>query len=227
MGRKARCAVLAMVAVAAVGIACPVSSWAHKGSPHYRSTVRSIDPPVAGLDVQVLNYDDRLLLVNKTGGPVEVRGYGDEPYIRIGSDGAVEVNRRSPSYYLNLERFGDAPIPRDARENAPPKWQLVDKTGRFEWHDHRILYMSKNLPNQVTDKGKRTKIFDWKIPVDARGRHVQVKGDLYWVPTTGGLPRAALIALAVLVVAAISFVEVVRRRRRAARRPDSASQAWG
>jgi hypothetical protein len=227
MGRKARCAVLTMVAVAAVGIACPVSSWAHKGSPHYRSTVRSIDPPVAGLDVQVLNYDDRLLLVNKTGGPVEVRGYGDEPYIRIGSDGAVEVNRRSPSYYLNLERFGDAPIPRDARENAPPKWQLVDKTGRFEWHDHRIHYMSKNLPNQVTDKGKRTKIFDWKIPVDARGRHVQVKGDLYWVPTTGGLPRGALIALAVLVVAAISFVEVVRRRRRAAGRPDSASQAWG
>jgi hypothetical protein len=217
----------AVLAVAVVALAWPGTSWAHKGSPHYRSSVRSIDPPVAGLDVKVLNYDDRLSLVNKTGGTVAVRGYGGEPYIRIGSDGSVAVNERSPSYYLNLERFGDAPVPREASENAPPKWKLVDKTGRFEWHDHRIHYMSKSLPNQVTDKGKRTKIFDWRIPVDARGRRVQVKGDLYWVPTAGGLPRGALIALAVVVVAAIFFVEVVRRRRRAAGRPGGASQAWG
>jgi hypothetical protein len=227
MGRKARLGRWMLLGMCCLLSACPGSSWAHKGSPHYRSTVRSIDPPVAGLDIQVLNYDDRLLLVNRTGGPVEVRGYGGEPYIRIGSDGSVEVNKRSPSYYLNLERFGDAPVPPSAREDAPPRWQLVDRTGRFEWHDHRIHYMSKNLPNQVTDKGKRTKIFDWKIPVDARGKRAQVKGDLYWVPTTGGLPRGALIALAVVVVAAISFVEVVRRRRRAAGPSDPASQAWG
>jgi hypothetical protein len=218
-------AVLAGLA-AALALALPGSSEAHKGSPHYRSTVRKVDPPVAGLDVQVLNYDDRLQLVNKTGGEVEVRGYGGEPYIRIDSNGSVEVNKRSPSYYLNLERFGDAPVPRDAQEHAAPRWELIDRTGRFEWHDHRIHYMSKSLPNQVTDKGKRTKVFDWKIPVDVRGRRVQVRGDLYWVPSSGGLPRGALIALAAVVLAAIFFVEVVRRRRRAAGRSGSASQAW-
>ena len=178
--------------------------------------------------MEVLNYDDRLLLVNKTGRTVEVHGYGGEPYIRILSDGTVQVNKRSPSYYLNLERFGDAEVPANAKNNAPPQWNEVDKTGRFEWHDHRIHYMSKSLPNQVTNKGKRTRIFDWTVPVDVGARRVQVRGDLYWIPSPGGLPRGALLALAAVVVAAIVFVEVVRRRRRTQPgRTDRSSRAWG
>jgi hypothetical protein len=194
----------------------PGPASGHGGSPRYRSNVRAIVPPMRGLDVQVLNYDDRLLLVNRTHADVEVRGYGGEPYIRIRDDGAVEVNKRSPSYYLNLERFGDAAVPREAGEDARPRWVLVDRTGRFEWHDHRIHYMSKSVPSQVTDKGKRTKVFDWRIPVDVRGRgRVQLRGDLFWVPSSGGgLPRGAVIALAAVVLAAICFVEAVRRRRR-------------
>jgi hypothetical protein len=215
-------------ALAILALALPVPALAHKGSPNYRSSVRSVDPKVAGVDVQVLNYDDRLLLVNKTGREVEVRGYDGEPYFRIRADGTVEVNKRSPSYYLNLDRFGNVKVPPDARNGAPPRWALVDKTGRFEWHDHRIHYMSKSLPNQVTDKGKRTKVFDWKVPLDVGGRRVQIRGDLYWVPSPGGLPRGALLALAAVVIAAISFVEVVRRRRRRREgRAGGASQAWG
>jgi hypothetical protein len=219
---------LAGLAAAVMLLGLPSLAQGHKGSPNYRSTVRKVDPPVPGLDVQVLNYDDRLLLVNKTGRDVEARGYDGEPYIKILGDGTVQVNKRSPSYYLNLERFGDVEPPPEARKGAPPRWDLVDKTGRFEWHDHRIHYMSKSLPNQVTDKGKRTKIFDWKVPVDVGGRRVQVRGELFWVPSAGGLPRGALIALAAVVLAAICFVEVVRRRRRKhADRPGGTSQAWG
>jgi hypothetical protein len=228
MGRKPRPWALAGLAAAALVLALPGLAPAHKGSPNYRSTVRSIDPPVAGVDVQVLNYDDRLLLVNKTGRQVEVRGYDGEPYFRIRRDGTVEVNKRSPSYYLNLDRFGNVKVPADARGSSRPRWDLVDKTGRFEWHDHRIHYMSKSLPTQVTDEGKRTKVFDWKVPVDVGGRRVQVRGDLYWVPSPGGLPRGALLALAVVVIVAIAFVEIVRRRRRRQERhTGGASQAWG
>jgi hypothetical protein len=50
----------------------------------------------------------------------------------------------------------------------------------------------------------------------------------YWVPSPGGLPRGALLALGVVVIAAIAFVEVVRRRRRGRERnAGGASHAWG
>jgi hypothetical protein len=224
-----RVRILLASAVAIVMLSLPALAAAHKGSANYRSTVRSLAPSVPGVDVQVINYDDRLLLVNKTGREVEVRGYEGEPYFRVLGNGTVQVNKRSESYYLNLDRFGDIELPPEARNNAPPRWDTIDRTGRFEWHDHRIHYMSKSLPNQVTDKDERTKIFDWKVPLDVDGRRVLVKGDLFWVPSSGGgLPRGALIALGTVVIAAVFFVEVVRRRRRrrAGHRAD-ASQAWG
>jgi hypothetical protein len=207
----ARITVLAAVAILA-SVAAP--AHAHKGSPNYRSTVRTVDPAVSGLTVRVLNYDDRLELVNDSGRDVEVRGYGHEPYIRVRGDRTVEVNRRSPAYYLNQERFADVRVPADASEKALPRWQVIDKTGRYEWHDHRIHYMSKTVPGSVADKGKRTKVFDWTVPIDVGGRPGRVKGDLYWVPTASGLPRGALLAFAAVVVAGICIVEIARRRRR-------------
>jgi hypothetical protein len=208
----------------------PAVAEAHKGSPHYRSTARLIQPPEPGLKVQVLNYDDRLQLINQTGRAVEVRGYGGEPYARLLPDGTVELNKRSPSYYLNEDRYGNITVPPEAKNDAPPEWQVLDKTGRFEWHDHRIHFMSKSLPNQVTDKKKRTKIFDWKVPIVVGGKPARIKGDLYWVPTAGGgLPRGALLALAVIVFSGIFYVEVVRRRRRRQQRagPRGPKEAWG
>ena len=208
--------------------ALPAVAQAHKGSPNYRSTVRAIKPAVAGLKAQVLNYDDRLELINQSGRDVEVRGYDGEPYARLLADGTVAVNKRSPSFYLNEDRYGQGTIPPTANPKAPPQWDVVDKTGRFEWHDHRIHFMSKSTPNQVKDKGKRTKIFDWRVPIVVGGRPVGLRGDLYWVPSPAGIPRAALLALGAFVFASIFFVEVVRRRRRQQPgRPRKTSEAWG
>ena len=216
------------LASAVLALTSATPAVAHEGSANYRSTVRSLSPPVDGVDIQVVNYDDRLLLVNRTGRDVEVRGYDGEPYIRIGADGAVRVNKRSPSYYLNLERFGEVAPPPEAREAARPRWELVGETGRFEWHDHRIHYMSKSAPSQVADTDKRTKVFDWQIPFEVGGKRVVAKGDLFWVPSAGGgLPRGALIALAVLVIGGIVFVEAIRRRRRTGVHHSGGSRAWG
>jgi hypothetical protein len=230
MGRNTRLGLrLAACALAALAVLSPAVANAHKGSPNYRSTERSIDPPVAGLKVQVLSYDDRLQLINQTGRDVEVRGYGGEAYVRVLADGTVEVNKRSPSYYLNVDRYGNSTVPAEAKNDAPPRWTVIDKTGRFEWHDHRIHYMSKSVPSQVTDKGKRTKVFDWKVPIVVGGKPARIRGDLYWVPTGGGLPRGALLALAAILLPSVVLVEVVRRRRRreARGRSRGASEAWG
>jgi hypothetical protein len=214
--------------VIAAALALPAVAQAHKGSPNYRSTVRAIRPTVPGLKAQVLNYDDRLELINQSGRDVEVRGYDGEPYARLLADGTVAVNKRSPSFYLNEDRYGQGTVPPTATPKAPPQWDVIDKTGRFEWHDHRIHFMSKTTPNQVKDKGKRTKIFNWRVPVVVAGRPVNLKGDLYWVPSPGGIPRAALLGLCVFVFASVFFVEVVRRRRRQqSGQSRKTSEAWG
>jgi hypothetical protein len=182
---------------------------------NYRSNITQIAPDVAGLHLEVLEFADRLLLRNETGKAVTVYGYQGEPYARILAGGAVEVNKRSPAYYLNQNFYGDVNVPSSASPSAKPDWTLVDRTGQFEWHDHRIHYMSPAVPAQVKDKSKRTKIFDWRVPIAVGSKPGTVDGQLFWVPEQGTkTPVAAIVALVLIVLAGVALVLVVRRRRR-------------
>jgi hypothetical protein len=74
--------------------------------------------------------------------------------------------------------------------------------------------MSSITPKQVTDKSKRTKVFDWKVPMQVGTQNASVTGTLFWQPKPGGgIPTGALIGLVVLAVAGLAAVYVVRRRR--------------
>ncbi len=133
---------------------------------HYRTYITSITPKVPGLSVEVLEFADRLLLRNHTGKTVTVYGYSGEPYARVLPDGAAEQNARSPAVYLNTNFYASVTVPPSANASAPPRWEAVDRTGQFEWHDHRIHWMSPVTPPEVKDTGKRTKIFDWSVPIE-------------------------------------------------------------
>ncbi|HYZ81773.1 MAG TPA: glycosyltransferase family 39 protein, partial [Solirubrobacteraceae bacterium] len=85
---RLRAAVMA-VAVAAL-LAGPPAALAHKGNPHYRSTITHVTPAMHGLSVSVLNYDDRLQLQNTTGRTVTVFDYKGKPYARLLPDRTVE-----------------------------------------------------------------------------------------------------------------------------------------
>ena len=193
----------------------PAGAPAHGGNPSYRSEFRAVRPAVPGLHVEVLNYDDRLLLINRTGKTVLVRGYEREPYARLDADGTVEVNRNSPSYYLNEERYGGTAVPPSAGPAKAPRWTFVSKTGRFETHDHRIHWMSKETrPPQVKDKDKRTKVFDWRVPIEVGPERAAITGSLFWTPSSGGsIPAAAVVALVVLLVLTVVLFVVTRRVR--------------
>jgi hypothetical protein len=69
-------------AAALLGVAVP-AALAHQGNPNLRSQIRGLTPPLKGIDVQVVNYDDSLELENHS--------------VRIAADGTVAVNTRSPS----------------------------------------------------------------------------------------------------------------------------------
>jgi hypothetical protein len=200
---------------------------AHGGNSKFRSEFRSIQPAVSGIRVDVLNYDDRLLMINRSGKTVAISGYEREPYARLKADGTVEVNRRSPTHYLNEERYGGTPVPQSADPKAPPQWQVISRTGRFEWHDHRIHWMSKDtVPPQVKDQDKRTEVFDWSVPIRVGSRPARLTGTLFWQPATAsGVPTAAIVALVVLVALTVALFFVTRRRRAAAA-PRPRRQAW-
>ena len=119
------------------------------------------------------------------------------------ADGTVEVNTNSEAYYLNQDRFADAPIPKGVDPKQPPVWKALSKTGRFEWHDHRMHYMGKGRPKQVADPAVRQKVFDWKVPLVVDGRKGSIDGDLLWTPPAGGAAcrSARSSAFAGLVIA--------------------------
>ena len=198
---------------------------AHGGNEKFRSQFESIRPQVPGVTIEVLNYDDRLLMINRTGKTVAITGYEREPYARLRQDGTVEVNRRSPTHYLNEERYGGTPVPTSADPKAPPQWETVSRTGRFEWHDHRIHWMSKDtVPPQVKNEDKRTKVFDWRVPIRVGSQPAALTGELHWQPVTAsGVPTAAIVVLAMLVIVTFVLFLIARRRRATAGRP---RQAW-
>jgi hypothetical protein len=182
---------------------------------NYRSYVTGVAPQASGLGVQVLEFADRLQLTNHTGKTVTVYGYEGEPYARVLGEGTVEVNRSSPAYYLNQNFYAQVTVPASASAHATPSWSVLDRTGQFEWHDHRIHWMSPVPPAKVKDKSKRTKIFDWQVPLRVGAQPGAVDGQLFWVPEEGTkTPVEAIVALVVIVLLGLLLVFGVRRRRR-------------
>jgi hypothetical protein len=194
----------------------------------YRSNITSITPHAHGLSVQVLEFADRLLLTNHTGKTVTVYGYDDEPYARVLANGTAEQNARSPATYLNTSFYGNVKVPAIANPEAPPKWEVVDRTGQFEWHDHRIHWLLPTTPPQVKDKSKRTLIFDWRVPIQVGASKGAIAGQLLWVPENSKAPIVVIVLGAVIVLAGLLFVAFVRRRRsRASGIPGApAKEAW-
>jgi hypothetical protein len=192
---------------------------------HYRTYVTSITPKVRGLSVEVLEFADRLLLRNHTGQTVTVYGYSGEPYARLLPDGAAEQNTRSPAVYLNTNFYANVTVPPSASASAPAKWAAVDRTGQFEWHDHRIHWMSPVTPPEVKDKSKRTKIFNWSVPIEVGSQRGAIDGELLWVPDSSKAPAGVIAAGVAIVLAGALLVLFVRRRRRTRRPPEVSGDA--
>ncbi|HEY3960610.1 MAG TPA: hypothetical protein VGL68_08880 [Solirubrobacteraceae bacterium] len=180
---------------------------------HYRSSITSVTPAVKGLSVQVLEFADRLLLTNHTGKTITIYGYQGEPYARVLANGTAEQNVRSPATYLNTSFYGNVTVPPAASPSAAAKWEVVDRTGQFEWHDHRIHWMSPLTPPEVKDKSKLTLIFDWQVPIEVGTRKGTISGDLYWTPASSKASVGIILLGVAIALAGLLFVLFVRRRR--------------
>src|SRR5690606_29226465 len=126
-------AVRALAPLCAVStlVFAPVVAQGHEGNPNFRSELHPLPPALAGVTAEVLNFDDTLRVQNRSDSTLLIRGYDDEPYVRIEPDRSVWVNTRSPAHYLNDDRYGEGTVPESADSSAKPAWEQVDSSGEY------------------------------------------------------------------------------------------------
>lgn len=212
MPRRALGLGVAAVALAALAISSAAAAHGGGGALGFRSTVTRITPAVPALSVAVLDYDDRLRLRNETDKQLVILGYEGEPYLAF-RDGRVERNVHSPATYLNDDRFGAVPLPEQADPKAAPEWEVVSSGEEFDWHDHRIHWMSRTLPRKVqAAESEPHHVFDWSIPARLDGNPLTIAGSLDYEPPPDEIPKP-LIGVLVLVTVAGGAAVLLRRRR--------------
>jgi hypothetical protein len=180
----------------------------------YGSTVTNLEPPALGVFVEVKDGDDRLALSNTTGKTLLVEGYEGEPYLRFEPDG-VYRNRRSPATYLNEERFGGVRLPAEADGAAEPSWEKVGDGTTYEWHDHRIHWMSADAPPPVVREApdEPHHVLDWEVPAVLDGKPLAIRGSLDYVPPEDDGLRWVYFVPPVLALLVAGGAWVVLRRR--------------
>jgi hypothetical protein len=215
---------LATAVVVAALVVCPVAA-AHGGGGAlgFRSHVKTVTPSTAGLKLTVLDHDDRLQLTNDTGKTVIVLGYENEPYLMF-RNGRVYRNVRSPATYLNDDRYGQVQLPPQANAQAPPEWKELVDDSQYDWHDHRIHWMSRTLPPKVqAHKNVAQHVFDWAVPITVDGKRTMIKGGLDYTPPPGGKFPFLLVIPPALLVCAAGIIWSIRRTRRMSDEPHPAS----
>ena len=220
MVRRAGAAVVVIVAAISVVVATPEAASAHTVSgprpTNFRTTLRSVSPRIAGVNVRVVDLGNKLELTNRTAADVVVLGYDGEAYLRVGPRGVYE-NLRSPATYLNRTRAGTSEVPAvasSARASSAPRWHRVSTSHTATWHDHRVHWMGVSLPAVVQrDPGAFHRVTArWVVPLRYDGRPVSVTGALDWVPGPSGRPWVPVIVSS----AAVGFAAAYRKRSGAA-----------
>jgi hypothetical protein len=194
------------------------------GPTNYESTVLLVDPGTTVAAFEVVGGDAFLEVRVAPGHTVEVPGYFNEPYIRVDADGTVWLNDRARSRYLNEDRYGTSGAPEDVATDAAPEWERVASGGIYAWHDHRVHWMSRDVPPAVAGETRQL-VFPWRLPVIIDGTETTVSGELFWIPSKSPIApllagliallpltmrrRARLQGLAFLAAAAASLAAVI------------------
>jgi hypothetical protein len=219
VGTVARIAVLVASAAVAIVFLDASAAAAHTATgprpTDYRTRIDSITPSIPGITVRVVDLGNKLELTNTTSRDVVVLGYLEEPYLRVGPDGAYQ-NLRSPATYLNRTRFATTPVPEIARgtgASTPPLWHRLSGARTVRWHDHRTHWMGTSPPAAVRAAPGAFHTIDpqWTVVLHYGARDVLVHGRLDWVPGPSGWPWAPFVVGLFL----IAFV-IARSRSRAA-----------
>lgn len=187
-----------------VALLVPGAAAAHSGAGtavDYRTEPEGLldaeGASVPGAAISVYGGDDRLELRWAGTEEVTILGYADEPYLRIGPDGAFE-NARSPSVESNRERFGPVVGEGSVDPLATPDWRRISHEPVAVWHDHRAHWMSQGAPPAGVSAApdERQIVQTYEIPVLVGEEATSIPGRLEYIPPPSPWPYVAAILLA-------------------------------
>ncbi|MEM9566345.1 MAG: hypothetical protein AAGA93_27240, partial [Actinomycetota bacterium] len=193
-----------LLAVAIVVVPVSPAAADPAGPTDYRTEIVAVEPATPAIELDIIGGDSFVELRSEPGTEVDVVGYEGEPYLRFDADGRVWQNDRSPSRWLNDDRYGGAEIPPSADGDAEPDWIEVADDGTYAWHDHRAHWMN---PSRPLGAEPGDTILEAVIPlvVDDQAVAVAVRSDLLAPPS----PVPALLGVA----SALPLAWLVWRRR--------------
>lgn len=196
---RPRRALLLALCLLVLCIAPAAAHTAANASEYEITLVTGIEPALPGVTATAAKDGSSVGLRNRTGTPLTVLGYQDEPYLRITAT-AVMVNEHSLTTYANSESVLDS-VPRGARAGAEPRWVPSSEPAR--WHDSRISWTG-DLPASVRRHPDKGHVLDhWRIPLRYGGRDAAILGEVRWRPTNWHATAVmwGCIGLVVVVVA--------------------------
>ena len=195
----ARAAALGLITfVVMLSFATPVAAHGRgTESTNFRSRITAA-PEIPGVTWSIYGGDQYLAVHNTTDTEVIVEGYEGEPYARIGPEGVL-VNLASEATYVNEDRYAQVAVPAEVGRDFEPRWDTVFEEPTFAWHDHRIHWMSAQLPPAVTDPSERVTVpmgteesGEWSVPFTHGDDTYEVRGVLEWVPPPSPVPWLGL-----------------------------------
>ena len=169
----------------------PGMARAHQGAREdVRVVLDGIEPPVAGLRVQV--YDDalapQLVLENQSSRVLEIFDEQGRAFVRIKAAG-VAADFAASAWYRSLSP-GGAPVPeRAGAAAAEPEWRAVRAQPSWGWFDPRLdkeraeLHPASDVP--VT-------LGQWRVPARLGAQALEIRGHFLYLPHPGGVFMARL-----------------------------------
>jgi hypothetical protein len=192
VNRRLRVAALALLA----GALLPVSPvFAHGGDPLLVTSLDGVTPALPPeVVVQVrTTVSEQVLVANPTATRLEVDDPTGRAFLRISAAG-VQADTTNPYFHLTLNP-PDAParVPKDAAQNAKPRWQSLSKEPSWGWFDRRVHPFDPDEPPPapLREEADRTVLAEWTIPMRYGDQSVNARGVLARQRILGGF-RATL-----------------------------------
>ena len=152
-------------------------------------------PKHEGVTWEIYGGDQMLAVTNTSNTEVTVTGDEGEAYLRVGPDGVFE-NRGSKATYVNRDRYAEVgEIPGDVGPGQEPRWAKVSDEPTYAWYDHRIHWMSIQVPAIVADQSVETLIKPWEVAYLYGEEEATLKGELRWVPPPSPFPWLGAAAM--------------------------------